>query len=81
VRTLDAFALQVREKKGIRKATRMIKERFPFKDVILFGSKARGDDDPDSDIDLLLEKQHARWTGRRGRQSSMPFLIWGWSMT
>lgn len=54
MRTLDDLSLQEREKKAIRQATRMLKERFPVKDVVLFGSKARGDDDPDSDIDLLL---------------------------
>jgi uncharacterized protein len=32
----------------------MLKEKFPVKEVILFGSKARGDSDEESDIDLLL---------------------------
>ena len=48
------LALKDNEREAIREATRMIKEKFPVKEVILFGSKARGDDDPESDIDLLL---------------------------
>ena len=28
--------------------------KWPIERAVLFGSKARGDDDPDSDIDLLL---------------------------
>jgi predicted nucleotidyltransferase len=54
VKTLEDLALKNNEKQAIREATRMLKQRFPVKDVILFGSKARGDDDPESDIDLLL---------------------------
>jgi uncharacterized protein len=54
LRTLDDLALKEMEKNAIREATEMLKEKFPVKEVVLFGSKARGDDDPDSDIDLLL---------------------------
>lgn len=54
MRTLDDLSLKEREKKAIREATRLLKAKFPVKEVVLFGSKARGDDDPDSDIDLLL---------------------------
>ena len=54
VRTLDDLALKDNEREAIREAIRMLKEKFPVKEVILFGSKARGDDDPESDIDLLL---------------------------
>ena len=31
-----------------------LRARWPVERVILFGSKARGDDEPDSDIDLLV---------------------------
>ncbi len=53
-KTLKDLTLGEHEMKAIREAVTMLKERFPVKEVILFGSKARGDDDPDSDIDLLL---------------------------
>ena len=54
MRTLDDLSLKDNEREAIREATRTLKEKFPVKEVILFGSKARGDDDPESDIDLLL---------------------------
>ena len=54
MRTLNDLSLKDNEREAIREATRMLKEKFPVKEVILFGSKARGDDDPESDIDLLL---------------------------
>ncbi len=54
MRTLDDLSLKNNEKEAICEATRMLKRRFPIKEVILFGSKVRGDDDPESDIDLLL---------------------------
>jgi predicted nucleotidyltransferase len=31
-----------------------LRSRWPVERVILFGSKARGDDEPDSDVDLLV---------------------------
>ena len=54
MRTLDDLTLRRNEKEAIREATKILKEKFPVKDVILFGSKARGDSDKESDIDLLL---------------------------
>ena len=54
MKTIDELQLSDREKQSIRKATRLLKEIFFVKEVILFGSKARGTDDPESDIDLLL---------------------------
>jgi len=54
MKTLDDLKLQGSEKEAIREATRMLKRDFPVKKVILFGSKARGDSDKDSDIDLFL---------------------------
>ena len=43
-----------KEAKAIRIASNLLKTSFPVKEVILFGSKARGDDDRESDIDLLV---------------------------
>ena len=42
------------ERRAIEAAATMLKTRFSAKEVILFGSKARGDSDQHSDIDLLL---------------------------
>lgn len=54
MKTIDNLPLRENEKKAIHEATKMLKEKFPVKEVILFGSKARGDSSEESDIDLLL---------------------------
>ncbi len=43
---------------AITEAIDLLQQQFPVKQVILFGSKARGDDDEYSDIDLLLIMIH-----------------------
>ncbi|HEV8578553.1 MAG TPA: nucleotidyltransferase domain-containing protein [Thermoanaerobaculia bacterium] len=42
------------ERKEIRKMVRRIVSRFRPERIILFGSHARGDAGPDSDVDLLV---------------------------
>jgi predicted nucleotidyltransferase len=65
LRTLDDLALSRKEKEAIKEATGILKKRFPVRDVILFGSKVRGDSDKDSDIDLLLlTSQPLHWKER-----------------
>lgn len=54
MKSLDKAPLVKRERKAVEAAARILKERFPIENVILFGSKARGDADAHSDIDLLL---------------------------
>ena len=39
---------------GLRESIQSIKDVFPVSDVFVFGSYARGDERPDSDIDLLV---------------------------
>ncbi|MEZ4526473.1 MAG: nucleotidyltransferase domain-containing protein [Desulfobacterales bacterium] len=46
--------LSEKDKKAIQLASEILRKKFPVENVILFGSKARGDDDEESDIDLLL---------------------------
>ena len=46
--------------------TKILKEKFPVNDIILFGSKARGDSDEASDIDLFLVTKHSiHWKERQ----------------
>jgi predicted nucleotidyltransferase len=54
MKKLDELRLKEHEKKAVIEASKLLREKFPVESVILFGSKARGDDDPESDIDLLL---------------------------
>ena len=39
---------------AIREAARALRQHFPVTRIVLFGSKATGDDDPESDIDILV---------------------------
>jgi len=54
LKTFGELKLGTNEKEAIQEATLILKKQFPVEDIILFGSKARGDSDPESDIDLLL---------------------------
>lgn len=53
-RTLDDARLSVSERAALQDAARLLRARFPVEEVILFGSKARGTGDEDSDLDLLV---------------------------
>jgi predicted nucleotidyltransferase len=54
MRTWDNIPLLGRERQAIKEAVKMLKSQFPVSNVILFGSKVRGEDDEHSDIDFLL---------------------------
>jgi predicted nucleotidyltransferase len=54
MKALEKKWLKKREEYAIEDAARIIKSQFPVEEIILFGSKARGDHDAFSDIDLLL---------------------------
>ena len=54
MKTLDAIQLNGRDRQAVEQAAATLRERFPVERVVLFGSKARGDDDAESDIDLLV---------------------------
>jgi predicted nucleotidyltransferase len=54
MKALDKKWLEKREEEAIEEAARSVKSQFPVEEIILFGSKARGDHDAFSDIDLLL---------------------------
>jgi len=54
MRTIDGITLTTQDREAIEEAARLLRERYPVDDIILFGSKARGTDDEESDIDLLV---------------------------
>lgn len=54
MRKLDQIALKPADLEAVRRATAILKQRFPVDRVVLFGSKARAQDTPGSDIDLLV---------------------------
>ena len=65
MRKLSEINLQERDRQAVEKAVSILKKDFPVTEVFLFGSKARGDDDAESDIDLLvLTSQQITWQER-----------------
>lgn len=54
MQTLDRIKLKANDRQAIEAAIRLLKQKYPVESVILYGSKAKGTDDPESDIDLLL---------------------------
>ena len=54
MRTLAEAPLTERDISAVKAAVGLLMEQFPVEKVILYGSKARGDSNEDSDIDLLL---------------------------
>ena len=54
MKTLDEIALADNERHAIEAAAAALQAQLPISDIVLFGSKARGDSEPDSDIDLLV---------------------------
>jgi predicted nucleotidyltransferase len=54
VRSLQDIPLTENDRRAIEEAADLLRRRFPVKRIELFGSKARGDDDAESDIDLLV---------------------------
>lgn len=70
MRTLDDVPLTANERQAVEAAAATLLARFPVTGIVLYGSKARGDSDPESDIDLLVltsrpldhEEQSGMWS-------------------
>jgi predicted nucleotidyltransferase len=60
--------------------TRRIVERFHPRRIVLFGSRARGDARPDSDIDLFIEMDSAKRPSDRAIDVLRLFGLRPWSM-
>ena len=60
--------------------TRAIVERFNPVRIVLFGSRARGDADPQSDIDLLIEMESTKRPPERALDIISLFGLRKWSM-
>ena len=54
MRTLDQIKLKSADREAIESAAKVLRETLPVDRVVLFGSKARGETSPESDIDLLV---------------------------
>ncbi len=65
MKLLDDIKLSDRDRRAIAAAAALLREKYPVEDVILFGSKARGEATRDSDIDLLiLTRDRLSWPQR-----------------
>lgn len=51
---LEHTALTDEERSAVQGAAAMLRERFPVERIVLFGSKARGQVNDESDVDLLV---------------------------
>jgi predicted nucleotidyltransferase len=60
--------------------TRTIVERFHPRRVVLFGSHARGDAQPDSDLDLFVEMETQARPPERSVEISSVFGLRPWSL-
>jgi predicted nucleotidyltransferase len=66
MRHIDELTLNNDDRRAVEAAVRLLKQRFPVEQVILYGSKARGTDDAESDIDLLvLTREPMSWRQQR----------------
>jgi predicted nucleotidyltransferase len=54
MKTLENIKLTEKEQSSIKQAVKSLKSELPVSKIILFGSKARGDSEKYSDIDLLI---------------------------
>jgi predicted nucleotidyltransferase len=54
MRTLDQINLDPTTRRAITEAAAILRSRLRVTGVVLFGSRARGDATPESDIDLLV---------------------------
>lgn len=72
---LTDIKLSKKDRQGIEAAVKLLKEQFPVEEVILFGSKARGTDDPESDIDLLILTSYSLSWQERDQLVSALFKI------
>ena len=64
----------------IDRITRTIVERFNPKRIVLFGSHARGDADPDSDVDLFIEMESDKRPPERDIEVDEVFGLRDWPM-
>lgn len=72
MKTLNDITLNPGDRLAIEAAAKTLRAGFPVAEVVLFGSKAEGRDDAESDIDLLvLTTRQLSWQERAALMESM----------
>ena len=65
MKTIAQLSLKSNDRKAIEAAKDLLVQKYPVELIVLYGSKARGTDDAESDIDLLvLTKRELTWRER-----------------
>ena len=54
IKNLDELVLKPNQRNALEETRRRLAEEFDVRDLVLFGSVARGQDDTESDLDLLV---------------------------
>ena len=72
--------VEMEQRELLEHVTRTIVEKFHPHRVILFGSRARGDARPDSDIDLLIEMETTQTPPERAIEISAAFGLRPWPL-
>ena len=75
IEDLDHLNLKGNEKKALLELKKRLPERFPDAEIILYGSKARGDFNEESDIDVLIILKGRVDDSLREKIFSMSFKI------
>ncbi|HET8761619.1 MAG TPA: nucleotidyltransferase domain-containing protein [Nitrospiria bacterium] len=74
------MSLATIDQKLLEKVTNTIVERFHPRRIILFGSRARGEARPDSDVDLFVEMESTRRPPERAIEVSSVFGLRPWPL-
>jgi len=65
MKSLSQIALKKNDRNAIEEALLILRQQFPVSQIVLYGSKAKGTDDAESDIDLLvLTSRELGWRER-----------------
>ncbi len=65
MKTIAQLSLKANDRKAIEAAKDLLVRKYPVELIVLYGSKARGTDDAESDIDLLvLTTRELTWRER-----------------
>ena len=72
--------MQMTRTELVKHITETIVERFHPRRIILFGSQARGEAQPESDLDIFVEMETSRTPPERAVEVSSVFGLRPWSM-
>jgi predicted nucleotidyltransferase len=72
MKSFQKLSLVKREREAIQSAVQVLRDKFSLEKVILFGSRARGDYDEHSDIDLLIvSSQKLHWREEKAVEDAL----------